>query len=188
MKIKSIKKISPELYLVTYLTRWLKREVERWVIAEAGTRKVHEDPPAESDSTLFELFYVFFFRDSDEYADDCWHQIEWMIRNDVDFFDNSKGPDPDWPRPDKIWCEDCQSWHHPVEYCNPRTADPYPNVDLVGVPNKPTPAPPIPVAGSEKEMILKALERNSYKIGITAKDLRISPNTLYQKRKKYGIS
>ena len=45
-------------------------------------------------------------------------------------------------------------------------------------------APPVQ---SEKEMILRALEQTNYRKGKAAALLGISPNTLYRKRKKYGL-
>lgn len=99
MKIKQIRRTAPELYLVTYQTRCLKREVERWVIVEPERKKVQKAPLGVGFK--YEVTSVFYFRDNDELAHDCWHQIEWMIRNDVEFFDNTKGPDPDWMWPDK---------------------------------------------------------------------------------------
>ena len=44
-----------------------------------------------------------------------------------------------------------------------------------------------PPAQSEKEMILRALEQTNYRKGKAAALLGISPNTLYRKRKKYGM-
>ena len=89
MKIKQIRRTAPELYLVIYKTRWLKREVERWVIAEPERKKVQKAPLGVGFK--YEVISAFYFRDNDELAHDCWHQIEWMIRNDVDFFDNKTG-------------------------------------------------------------------------------------------------
>jgi len=45
-------------------------------------------------------------------------------------------------------------------------------------------APPVQ---SEREMILRALEQTNYRKGKAAALLGISPNTLYRKRKKYGM-
>ena len=42
-------------------------------------------------------------------------------------------------------------------------------------------------AQTEKQVIMQALKRNSFRIGKTAAELNISPNTLYRKRKKYRI-
>ena len=44
-----------------------------------------------------------------------------------------------------------------------------------------------PPAQSEKEMILRALEQTNYRKGKAAALLGVSPNTLYRKRKKYGM-
>ena len=49
--------------------------------------------------------------------------------------------------------------------------------------NAPDPAP----VQSEKDMILRALEQTNFRKGKAAALLGISPNTLYRKRKKYGI-
>lgn len=146
MKIKQIKLISPELYLVTYTTCWLKREIERYVIAEP------------QDESLVEMGHTktyFYYRDSDERVFDCAHHLEWMIRNDVTFFDNFPTAygkyqlgksdliinkplkvEPitkEMVNPDgNLWdaCEICNKPHDPQEYCNPTTEDPYPNISL----------------------------------------------------------
>ncbi len=47
--------------------------------------------------------------------------------------------------------------------------------------------PEIPPVQSEKDMILRALEQTSFRKGKAAALLGISPNTLYRKRKKFGI-
>lgn len=118
MKIKQIRRTAPELYLVTYQTRWFKRGVERWVIKCQKEKKI-------GGCTITDWHPpVFYFRDNDELAHDCWHQIEWMIRNDVDFFDN-------FPEP---W--DGKSFPCPDLIINKKSEihDPYPNVNLTGAP------------------------------------------------------
>jgi len=95
MKIKQIRRTAPELYLVTYQTRWLKREVERWVISEKW----------ETDGEPSE--YEFHFRDTGAllFSLDGHDTLEWMIRNDVDFFDNAERPAPPPPKilTDALW-------------------------------------------------------------------------------------
>jgi hypothetical protein len=83
MKIKQIRRTGPELFLVTYQTRWLKREVKRHAIVDHFTIEK-------------EKHQLIVWRDNDSIAHWCRAHIEWMIRNDVDFFDNTKGVEPKW--------------------------------------------------------------------------------------------
>ena len=76
MKIKSIRKTGPELYLVTFKKWWSSREFERYVILDIF-----------SNDEGVEICLVAY-RDSDELAHDCSAHVEWMVRNDVEFFDN----------------------------------------------------------------------------------------------------
>ena len=76
MKIKSIRKVGPELFLVSYSRRLLP-DFERYAVVE----------PTEP-GILQKIEYTIWFRDTGEPARNCCHQIEWMIRNDVEFFDN----------------------------------------------------------------------------------------------------
>jgi hypothetical protein len=69
MKIISIKKVGPETYRVVFKKWWSNREFQRYVIiSECG---------------------VPFYRDSDEIANDCLEQVGWMIRNNVEYFNNN---------------------------------------------------------------------------------------------------
>lgn len=79
MKIKQIRRTAPELYLVTYTTRWTRREVQRYVthIHRSGNVFFGKEP-----------MELFFFRDTGEIVENDT-PLEWMIRNDVDFFDNT---------------------------------------------------------------------------------------------------
>ena len=70
MKIKSIRKTGPELYLVEY-HKFFGAGQKRYIIHE------HSDG--------IEMLY---YRDSNELAQFESAAIEWMIRNNIEFFDN----------------------------------------------------------------------------------------------------
>lgn len=76
MKIKSIRKTGPELYLVEYVSffGWKK---ERYVI----------NAPEDENNII-----MIYYRDSSELAHFESEPIEWVIRNDVEFFDNYPEP------------------------------------------------------------------------------------------------
>ena len=74
MKIKSIRKTGPELYLVEY-HKFFGAGQNRYVIHE------HDDG--------LEMLY---YRDSNELAHFESSSIEWMIRNNIEFFDNFPQP------------------------------------------------------------------------------------------------
>ena len=46
---------------------------------------------------------------------------------------------------------------------------------------------PVPDAKTEKQVIMELLEANNFRIDKTSAELGCSPNTLYRKRKKYGL-
>lgn len=86
MKIRSIRKVSNELYLITY-HRWLLGDVERYVIHERTEIPV-EDPLALIDKK--EMCDFFHYRDTGDYIGSEDSVLKWMVRNDVEFFDNIK--------------------------------------------------------------------------------------------------
>lgn len=84
MKIKSISRTNPELYLITYHRPWLLRWlgcIERYVIHEVSTIK--------QESRHYETVDFFHYRDTGDYVGNEYNVLKWMIRNDVEFFDNT---------------------------------------------------------------------------------------------------
>ena len=102
MKIKSITKAGPELFLVTFL-RWFRSDLERYAIID-NTETV-------DDSGKISPITFVVWRDFDELAHECRPHIEWMIRNDVEFFDNTVSPDQIWPRPSTVTVFDTLETH-----------------------------------------------------------------------------
>ena len=86
MKIKSIAKVAPELFLVTY-SRRVFGDVRRYVIAQKRTK---------GSAEIYDQIYEYVFRDNSEtlHSWDGTDSLEWMIRNDVEFFDNTQQAPP----------------------------------------------------------------------------------------------
>ena len=82
VKIKSIVKVGPDLFLITYSK--LFREEKRRVIARkaSGTHK-----------KVYAHDYEYFFRDGKDYLYQRHgtEVLEWMIKNNVTSFDNETG-------------------------------------------------------------------------------------------------
>lgn len=77
MKIKSIRKVAPELYQVIF-QRWFMPDLERFAIIDKFTIESKE-------------YAQVAWRDVDKLAEDVRPQIEWMIRHNVDYFNNYPG-------------------------------------------------------------------------------------------------
>ena len=77
MKIKSIRKVGPELYQVIF-QRWFMPDLERYAIIDKFTIESKE-------------YEQVAWRDVDKLAEDVRPQIEWMIRHNVDYFNNYPG-------------------------------------------------------------------------------------------------
>lgn len=82
MKIKSIRKTSPELFRVIYNT-W-RGTRERYIVYSRDENKNRES----GEPIWIEMFY---YRDNGKLAHDEGPMLEWMIRNDVEYFNNFPG-------------------------------------------------------------------------------------------------
>jgi hypothetical protein len=78
MKIIKIVKTGPESYKVVFKKWWSNKEFERHVIIDRF--KIGEKRDQEH--------VLVTYRDSDQIAHDCRAHIEWMMRNDINYFNN----------------------------------------------------------------------------------------------------
>lgn len=85
MKIKSIKKTGPGLYLITYAKRfWQKKCTQRFAIQRNELFKDYGDDISMSPN--------FDFRDNGSIVDgnEGSDQLCWMVKNDVESYDDDK--------------------------------------------------------------------------------------------------